>query len=248
MPRKPPSRTSLPRDGAEKIGHRQQPIRVTQGLLANLPERLFTSLFSRARKVRLRSGQPLFLAGDVGDGCYRVDDGLLKVTMVSRSGSERILAFVGPGTIVGELSVVDSLPRSASAIAVRNATLSFLGRANFEEFAKKRPEVYRSLVMLLAERLRETDMTIAAGTFLPLHGRVACTLLELAHDFGKDVGPDRIVIHQRIGQSDLAAMTGIARESVSRILNDWKRRKVVSRLSGYYCIENKTQLQSEAEL
>jgi CRP/FNR family cyclic AMP-dependent transcriptional regulator len=100
----------------------------------------------------------------------------------------------------------------------------------------------------LAARLRETDMTIAAGTFVPLHGRVACALLELAHDFGKDVGPDRVVIHQKIGQSDLAAMAGIARETVSRILNDWKRRNVVSRLSGYYCVENKAQLQNEAEL
>jgi CRP/FNR family cyclic AMP-dependent transcriptional regulator len=131
---------------------------------------------------------------------------------------------------------------------VRNAMLSFLSRAKFEDFAKKRPEIYRSLVMLLAARLRETDMTIAAGTFLPLRGRVACTLLELAHDFGKDVGSGRVVIQQKIGQSDLAAMAGIARESVSRILNDWKRRKVVSRQSGYYWIENKAQLQNEAEL
>jgi CRP/FNR family transcriptional regulator, cyclic AMP receptor protein len=104
------------------------------------------------------------------------------------------------------------------------------------------------LVILLAARLRETDVTIAAGTFLPLRGRVACTLLELAHDFGKDAGSGRVVIQQKIGQSDLAAMAGIARESVSRILNDWKRRKLVSRQSGYYWIENKTKLQNEAEL
>jgi CRP-like cAMP-binding protein len=63
------------------------------------------------------------------------------------------------------------------------------------------------------------------------------------------VGGGRIVIHQKIGQSDLAAMAGIARENVSRILSDWKRRKLVSRLSGYYyCIENKAQLQNETEL
>ena len=62
------------------------------------------------------------------------------------------------------------------------------------------------------------------------------------------VGAGRIVIRQKIGQADLAAMAGIARENVSRILNDWKRRKLVSRLSGYYCLENKAQLQREAEL
>ena len=217
-------------------------------LLSGLPGRLSTDLFAGAKSVRLAADEVLFLAGDPGDGCYRIEDGLLKVTMVSRSGTERILAFLGPGAIVGELSMIDGRPRSASVVAVRDAALSFLGRAAFEAFAQKHPDVYKSLVTLLATRLRETDAVVAAGSFLPLRGRVACTLLELAEDFGQDVGSGRIVIRQKIGQSDLAAMAGIARENVSRILNDWKRRKLVSRLSGYYCLENKAQLEQEAEL
>lgn len=217
-------------------------------LLSELPEHLSADLFTAATPVKIDADAVLFLAGDAGDGCYRVEDGLLKVTMVSRAGSERILAFLGPGAIVGELSIIDGLPRSASVVAVRAASLSFLSRAAFEEFARAHPEVYKSLVTLLAGRLRETDAVIAAGSFLPLRGRVALTLLELAHDFGQDVGSGRVVIRQKIGQSDLAAMAGIARENVSRILNDWKRRKLVSRLSGYYCLENKSQLEHEAEL
>jgi hypothetical protein len=43
-------------------------------------------------------------------------------------------------------------------------------------------------------------------------------------------------------------MAGIARENVSRILNDWIRDKLLSRLSGYYCLENMARLQSEAAL
>jgi CRP-like cAMP-binding protein len=198
--------------------------------------------------VKLTADETLFTAGDAGDGCYRINEGLLKVTMVSRAGGERILAFLGPGAIVGELAIIDGFPRSASVVAVRDAQLSFLSRAAFDEFAKAQPEVYKSLVALLAARLRETDSVIAAGSFLPLRGRVALTLLELAHEFGQDVGAGRIVIRQKIGQADLAAMAGIARENVSRILNDWKRRKLVSRLSGYYCLENKSQLEHEAEL
>ena len=58
----------------------------------------------------------------------------------------------------------------------------------FEDFAQKHPEVYKSLVRLLATRLRETDTVVAAGSFLPLRGRVAYTLLELAEYFGQDVG------------------------------------------------------------
>jgi CRP/FNR family transcriptional regulator, cyclic AMP receptor protein len=224
------------------------PPRTNPSLLTALPEHLTGSLFGNATAMRLKADEVLFLAGDGGDGCYRVEDGLLKVTMVSRAGNERILAFLGPGAIVGELSLIDGLPRSASVVAVRPATLSFLSRAAFEDFANKRPEIYKSLLTLIAARLRETDATVAAGSFLPLRGRVACTLLELAQDFGQDVGAGRIVIRQKIGQSDLAAMAGIARENVSRILNDWKRRKLVSRLSGYYCLENKALLQNEAEL
>ena len=224
------------------------PPRNNPSLLSGLPEHLWASLFGNTTPVRLKADEVLFLSGDAGDGCYRVEDGLLKVTMVSRAGTERILAFLGAGAIVGELSLIDGLPRSASVVAVRAAQLSFLSRAAFEEFANKHPEVYRALLTLIATRLRETDATVAAGSFLPLRGRVACTLLELAQDFGQDVGAGRIVIRQKIGQSDLAAMAGIARENVSRILNDWKRRKLVSRLSGYYCLENKGLLQHEAEL
>ena len=224
------------------------PPRTNPSLLSALPAHLSERLFDNATTARLKTDEVLFLAGDAGDGCYRVDDGLLKVTMVSRSGTERILAFLGQGAIVGELSIIDGLPRSASVVAVRAAALSFLSRAAFEDFAAKHPEIYKSLVTLIAARLRETDAALAAGSFLPLRGRVACTLLELAQDFGQDVGAGRVVIRQKIGQSDLAAMAGIARENVSRILNDWKRRKLVSRLSGYYCLENKAQLQNEAEL
>jgi CRP-like cAMP-binding protein len=104
------------------------------------------------------------------------------------------------------------------------------------------------LVTLLSARLRETDAAIAAGSFLSREGRLACTLLELAGDFGHDVGNGRTVIRQKIGQSDLAAMAGIARESANRIINDWQRRKMISRFSGYYCIENIDQLQHAAEL
>jgi CRP-like cAMP-binding protein len=213
-----------------------------------LPEHLSASLFNSATAVKLNADASLFLAGDAGDGCYRVEDGLLKVTMMSRAGTERILAFLGRGAIVGELSIIDGLPRSASVVAVRDAALSFLSRAAFEDFASRHPEIYKSLVTLIAGRLRETDAAVAAGSFLPLSGRVACTLLELAEDFGQDVGAGRIVIRQKIGQSDLAAMAGIARENVSRILNAWKRRKLVSRLSGYYCLENRAKLREEAEL
>jgi CRP-like cAMP-binding protein len=133
-------------------------------------------------------------------------------------------------------------------VAVRDAAANFLSRAAFEAFAEKHPDLYKSLVNLLAQRLRETDTLVAAGSFLSLKGRVASTLLEVAEHFGHEVESGRIMIRQKIRQSDLAAMAGIARENVARILKDWERHKIVSRQCGYYYLENKPQLENQVKL
>ena len=217
-------------------------------LFSVFPESLAVKLFANAKTVKLAADEVLFIAGDPGDGCYRVEQGLLKVSMIAPSGAERILAIVGSGGIVGELSTIDGLPRSASVAAVRDSELTFVSRATFQTFAESNPQVYMHLVTLLAARLRDTDAVVAAGSFLPLKGRVARALLDLAEAFGQDVGKGRILIRQKVSQSDVAAMAGIARENVSRILNDWIRDKLVSRLSGYYCLENKTRLERESAI
>ena len=217
-------------------------------LLSDLPERLSTALLANAKPVKLTADEVLFLAGDPGDGCYRLEDGLLKVSMVAPTGAERILAILGPGAIVGDMAVIDGRPRSASVSALRDCKLSFISRTAFETVAAKNPEIYKHLLNLVATRLRDTDQVVAAGTFLPVKGRVARALLDLAKAFGNDVGAGRVVIRQKLSQSDVAAMAGIARENVSRILNEWMRLKLVTRLSGYYCIENKAKLEKELKL
>ena len=185
--------------------------------------------------IRAAAPRPgLVPAGDSGRGCYRIEDGLLKVTMVSSSGSERFLAFLGRGAIVGELSIIDGLPRSASVVVVRNATMSFLSRAAFEAFRPKHPELFKALARLLAKRLRETDALVAAGSFLSLRGRAARTLLDLAEHFGKEVapGPDRPV-----------------RRSVRATSPPWPAlRAKTSEFSlarGYYYLENKPQIEKQ---
>jgi CRP-like cAMP-binding protein len=222
--------------------------RAADNLFSELPAPLFAGLFDAARPVRLAADQMLFLAGDAGDGCYLVEDGLLKVTVVSPTGGERILAILGPGAVVGELAMIDGAPRSSSVCAVRESALRFVSRADFQAFGEKHPDIYRHIVSVLAKRLRDTNLVVVAASFLTLKGRVARALITLAEAFGHDVGGGRIVIRQKVSQGDLAAMTGIARENVSRILNEWKRLKIVSRVSAYYCLEKRATLEREAEL
>jgi CRP/FNR family transcriptional regulator, cyclic AMP receptor protein len=218
-----------------------------ESLLAAVPTELSHSLFAKARPLSLAADQTLFLAGDEGDGCYRVEEGLLKASVDTPAGGERILGILGPGSVVGELSMIDGAPRSASVTALRDSKLSFLSRGDFEAFGRSRPELYRHVTTLLARRLRDTNDALVATSFLSVKGRVARALLSLAEAFGRDVGQGRILIRQKVSQSDLAAMAGIARENVNRVLRDWANRSLVSRLAGYYCLEKKAALKREAK-
>jgi CRP/FNR family transcriptional regulator, cyclic AMP receptor protein len=221
---------------------------IPDNLLAALPPELSQGLFGKARVLTLDADQVLFLAGDAGDSCYRVEDGLLKASVVAPAGGERILAIFGPGSLVGELSMIDGVPRSASVAALRPSKLSLISRATFDAYGRANPDLYRHVMTLLARRLRETNGALAATSFLPLKGRVARALMSLAEAFGNDVGGGRILIRQKVTQSDLAAMAGIARENVSRILKEWTDDKLVSRLAGYYCLEKKPAIEREASL
>jgi CRP-like cAMP-binding protein len=156
------------------------------------------------------------------------------------------LAILGPGEIAGELSIIDRQPRSASVIAIKDCDLSFICQKDFEKCTKEDPDIYQYLVNVLALRLRETNEAVAADSFLSVKARLARALLELTEYLGEDAGEGRVLIRHKISQSDLAAMAGTARENVSRVLSDWKRRNLVTRSSGFYCLKNITTLKRHA--
>jgi len=214
--------------------------------LSELPETLFLKLFKEATACGLRAGETLFRAGDPGDGCYRIQSGLVKIVVASKQGEERIISLLGPGAIVGELSIIDGLPRSASVFAVSDCSLSFVSRARFEMFSEAHPELTSYLVRTLALRLRRADDALAATTFLSVKGRLARALLILAEYAGEE-NNGRIELRHKISQGDLAAMAGVARENVSRTMSDWRKRNIVTRLLDYYCIIDSKALAREME-
>ena len=215
--------------------------------LAGLPVQLVSRLFANATPHTLAAGRLLFDAGDTGDGCYWLESGLLKVIVKSPHNEARIISVLGPGVIVGEVSVIDGRPRSATVIALHDSALQFLSREAFTQYMEANPEICQYLMVTLATRLRQTVETVAATTFLTVKGRVARALIELAQHIGKKSGDGRIMLEDKISQGDLAAMAGVARENVSRTLRDWKRRKLVTQNSAYYCINNLAALAKEIE-
>jgi CRP/FNR family transcriptional regulator, cyclic AMP receptor protein len=216
-----------------------------ENLFAELPTELSRRL--KAPTTELAADQTLFIAGDAG-GCYRVENGLLKASVFGSGGSERILAIFGPGSMVGELLMIDGAPRSASVAALRPSRLSLVSRASFDALGRSNPDFYRLVMTLLARRLRQTNVALAAASFLPVKGRIARVLVGLADAFGKDVGSGRTLVQLKLTQSDLAAMAGLSRENASRILKEWMDRALVSRLAGYYCLENRAAIAREGDL
>src|SRR5262249_20361340 len=202
-----------------------------------LPQSLAVQLFAGSTPHHLKAGEALFMVGDSGYGCYRLEQGLLKVVITSPRGDNRIIAVLGPGSIASELALIDGRPRSASVAAIRHCALRWVGRNGFEECMAPHPEIYRYRVNVLAARLRETNETLAAANFLTVEARLARAMLDLAQHFRGHSEAEQIVISHKMTQNDLAAMAGVARENVSRVLTDWKQRKiVVVRSSGYYCL------------
>ncbi len=211
-----------------------------------LPTEVVAKLFGEAKSIALPRNRTLFRAGDRSDGCYQIVEGLVKVTVLAEH-RERILAILGPGALVGELSMIDGAPRSAAVTAIRDTRLAFVARDAFAAFAQANPDVYRHICALLARNLRNNNDALLASSFLSVKGRAARALLALADAFGENVGDGRILIHQKITQGDLAAMAGIARENLSRILQEWMRDALIKRLASYYCVENKPALEREAD-
>ena len=115
--------------------------RSLSGILPNLPIRFSERLLANAKPQSLTEREVLFEAGDVADGCYRLEQGLLKVSITSPQGDERILTILGPGSIVGELAIIDGLPRSATVVAIRECKLSFISRETFVRCLREYPEI-----------------------------------------------------------------------------------------------------------
>ena len=124
-----------------------------RSLLWALPGTLRSDLLANARPVRIVAGATLFSAGEAGNGCYQVNQGLLKIT-VKVAENEQIQAMAGPGMVIGELSLLEDGNRSTSVVAVKDSELIFISRTHFKSFAQQHPDVYKHLLPLLVQRLR----------------------------------------------------------------------------------------------
>ena len=213
-------------------------------LLNQLPPSHLSKLMNAGRLIRLMRGDVLFWKGAPANSCYWIKSGTVKVSITSQIGEERILALLGAGAVVGELAILDNLPRSATVTAISDASLTELKKSALVSYLRQHPEIYADLVTILVRRLRETNDEVAADSFLAPPARIARAVLSLVDRIGQKTGPGLYTLSQVVSQRDIGAMAGVARETVSRTLSEWQRRGVVRREPGR---RNLTVRKSELE-
>lgn len=197
-----------------------------EDFLSALGSALAADLAARGVVRRFPRGHALFHEGQVADRVLVLRRGRVKVVALASNHREVVLAFLGPGELVGDQGALDGAPRSATAVAVEPVEALALSLDAFRAFLAAHPHVALLLLEMLSRRLRDADakrVEFSAGTTIE---RVAARLLELAERFGHDE-PGGIRIELPLSQQDLAGATGASIESVTRALGTMRSLKCI---------------------
>jgi CRP/FNR family transcriptional regulator, cyclic AMP receptor protein len=168
-------------------------------------------------------GQHVMAAGQVADHVLVVLSGHLKIVAPGPEGEDVVLAFRGPGSLIGEQAFVDGTPRSAGVVAVEPVELLVVAASAFRRYLEEHPRVAMAIVRMLSLRLRDSDRQLVRFATSDTLGRTSARLVELCDHYGAS-GPDGSVrIALPLTQEDLAGWTGSSLESTAKALRAMRR-------------------------
>jgi CRP/FNR family transcriptional regulator, cyclic AMP receptor protein len=163
-----------------------------------------------------------------GEMAYVILDGSVKIHIDQPDGSDVILAILGADEIVGEMSLADSLGRSASVTTLEPTTLLMIERSVFWASLREMSTLTYNLVSILSRRLRLANLHTQSLARLDVYGRVAAQIAAFAREYGKAAPNGGVLIPLSLTQSDLAGMVGASRVRVNQALSYFKRRNYLS--------------------
>lgn len=187
--------------------------------LARLSAEEAAELRSRAIPRRFAAGATMMHQGELGGRVMVIERGRAKIAAVTEDGREVILAFRGPGDLLGEMSALGDEPRSATVRALEAVDALALGSGEFESFLEAHPRVALTILKVVIAHLREADRQQVDFATQQTLGRVARRVLELAERFGEPC-EGGIRVSLRISQEELAGWAGASREATSKALHD----------------------------
>jgi len=176
-----------------------------------------------------------------GEAVFIILHGTVKIH-IEQGGRDVILSVLGSGDLLGEMSLIDSVGRSASAITLENSLMLWMDKTTFNYLLDNFPPVARNLVKILSARVRLSDQVIQSLATLDVNGRVARQLLAFAERYGRDV-TDGVQVRIVLTQGDLADLVGASRKRVNQTMVFFKEQGLVSTdMDGRFIIHNKEGL------
>jgi len=197
-------------------------------LFADLPEHDLQLLAGQVRRSTVPAGTLLITAPVAGEAIYFIVEGSVKVQLVSENGVELTIALLGPGQMVGEMSLVSGHGRAANVITREETTLVWMERRAFLKAIDRSPSLTRNLLRELSLRLEEANGRLQALGTLDVTGRVARQVLELAEQYGRPVPGQGTLIPLPVTQGEIAEMIAATRERVNQIMVRLKKASVLS--------------------
>ncbi len=171
-------------------------------------------------KYRFKRGEPIVEQGKKSNALSIILTGRARVITTDARGREVILATMHPGDYVGEMSLIDGEPHSATVLAEIQTDALILGRPEFARCLPENSSMAYAVLKGLVQRLRHADRQIESLALMDVYGRVARALLE----FVSEDGEGNAVIRDKVSRQDLAKMVGASREMVSRVMKDLEER------------------------
>jgi CRP/FNR family cyclic AMP-dependent transcriptional regulator len=153
---------------------------------------------------------------------YIILDGEAKVVQSTDAGKEIIMSVHQSGDFFGELSLIDGKTAPSAVCATKDSVTAIISKNDFFSLLFSQNKVLENLLLILSSRLRESMKKIQILNFNNAAQRIKMLFLMLADSFGEQ-SADGIVLKIKLIHQDIADMTGLTRETVTRILDKWRR-------------------------
>jgi CRP-like cAMP-binding protein len=170
--------------------------------------------------VRYRKGDVIFAQGDVANAVFFINDGKVKLSVVSKRGKEAVVGLLEAGSFFGEGCLNGHTRRLATASALTEGQVMRLAKKEMLRVLQAEPDFAARFMTYLLERNSRVEEDLVDQLFNSSEKRLARVLLLLAH-FGKERAPEPIL--PKISQETLAEMVGTTRSRVSFFMNKFRR-------------------------
>jgi len=212
-------------------------------LFASCSEDELAAIILHGTLQSFAKGKEIVRQGEEGSSLIILLTGTARISMVSSNGREIVLDYAEPGSVIGEIALLDGGERSASVTALEPVTGLRLSRSSFETIIAQHSGMALRILRELARRLRQANSTIESDRAYASGPRLARFLQRLSLNEGGGDGRLRL----DLSQSELGMFAGMSREQINRQLSAWADTGIVALAAGKIKILDSTLLSEIAE-